>query len=153
MREVMVMADLAHAMWIHGTSMQIEYPDRVAAVRRAGSGIVVEGKPSTRNWFHFAIPTPVIVDDHRLRVGSVLLVCKTRSADAFIRDIHVFDGGHRIVEHNDVGLSGDLGMVRYDVPEHPLVRTGIGISIGVGFGVEMVSHQMVFVSAGCDFLP
>jgi Family of unknown function (DUF6623) len=147
------MADLAHAMWIHGTSMQIEYPERVDAVRRAGSGIVVEGKPGSRNWFHFAIPTPVIVDDNRLKVGSVLLVCHTLSADAVIRDLHVFDGGHRIAEHNNIGLSGDVGMVRYDVPEHPEVRTGIGISIGVGFGVEMMSHQMVFTSVGCDFLP
>jgi hypothetical protein len=44
-------------------------------------------------------------------------------------------------------------MVRYDVPDHPPVRTGVGVSIGVGFGVEMMSHRMVFTAAGCDFLP
>jgi hypothetical protein len=147
------MVTLAHAMWIHGTSLQIEYPDRIARVRRAGSGIVVEGKPGTRNWLHFAVPTPVIVDDDRMRVGSIMLVCKTMSADAVIRDVHVFDGGHRFAEFNDVNLTGDLGFQRFDIAEHPEVRLGLGISIGVGFGVEMMSHEMAFTSAGCDFLP
>lgn len=149
----MVMAGLAHAMWIHGTSMQIEYPDRMASVRRAGSGVLVEGKPSTTNWFHFAIPTPVIVDDNRLRVGSVLIDFKTMSADATVEHVHVFDGNHRIAEFNDVNLSGAIGMRRFDVPDHPEVKFGIGVTIGVGFGVEMMSHQMAFIAAGCDFLP
>ncbi len=143
---------LAHAMWIHGHSIQIEYPDRISKIWRAGFFAHIEGKAGTNNWFHFAIPTPVIVDSRRLRVGSVLLVFRTKSADAAVNSIHVYDGDRKIVEYNGLNLTGELGMRRFDVPAHPSVVTGVGISIGVGFGVEMMSHCMEFIAAGCDFV-
>ena len=83
---------LAHAVWIHGHSMQIEHPDRVDSVRRAGFYIRIDGKPGRDNWFHFAIPTPVIVNDYRLRAGSVLIRFRTGSVDASVRAVHVYDG-------------------------------------------------------------
>mgnify|MGYP001404356031 CR=1 FL=1 len=53
--------NLSYASWIHGHSMAIEYPDRIVSQWRAGFSITVEGKRGTHNWFHFAIPTPVII--------------------------------------------------------------------------------------------
>jgi len=143
--------DISHASWIHGHSMQIEYPDRIASQRRAGYSINVEGKPGTSNWFHFAIPTPVIINDTRLRIDSVMLRFTTGSVDAFVRHVHVYDGETKIAEHNDIYLSGENSFVRLVVPDRPEVRWGIGISIGVGFGVESMDHHMDFISAGCDF--
>lgn len=143
---------LAHASWIHGHSMQIEDPAAIQSVWRAGFYIRIEGKSGLHNWFHFAIPTPVIVNDHRLRVGSVMLVFRTMSADAIVRDVHVYDGDVKIAEHNGVNLTGNIGWRRFDVPTHPEVKMGIGISVGVGFGVESMSHRMEFISAGCDFI-
>jgi hypothetical protein len=143
---------LAHAMWIHGHSMQIENPERLASVWRAGMYIRVEGKPGNATWFHFAIPTPVIVNDHRLRALRVILQFRTSSADASVRDIHVYDGETKIAQFNNVNLSGNVGYRAFDIPGNPEVKLGIGISIGVGFGVEMMSHQMEFISAGCDFI-
>jgi hypothetical protein len=72
---------LAQAMWIHGHSMQIEVPDSLARTWKAGFYIEIEGKPNSDNWFHFAIPSKVIVNDQRLRVGSVMLLCETLSTD------------------------------------------------------------------------
>lgn len=145
---------LAHAMWVHGHNMQIEYSDRLDSIWRAGMFIRIEGKPSTKNWFHFAIPTPVIVDGNRLRAGSVMVRFKTGSVDAFIRAIHVYDGERRIATHNNLNLApNNWEWPRFDIPGNPEIRWGLGISIGVGFGVEMMSHQMEFSSAGCDFLP
>jgi len=142
---------ISYASWIHGHSMQIEYPDRIAAVRRAGFSINVEGKPGTSNWFHFAIPTPVIIDDVRLRADSVMLRFTTGSVDAFVQHVHVYDGEKKIAEHNDIDLSKENAFVRLAVPDSPLVQWGLGISIGVGFGVESMDHHMDFISAGCDF--
>jgi hypothetical protein len=62
-----------HAMWTHGTSMEIEFPDRVESVRRFGFFMRVVGAPNSENWFHFAIPTPVIVNNARKVVGAVIL--------------------------------------------------------------------------------
>ncbi|TRU88218.1 MAG: hypothetical protein EWV54_10905 [Microcystis novacekii Mn_MB_F_20050700_S1D] len=66
------MVALAEAMWAHGHSMQIEYPNNLVKIWKAGFYIEVEGKPNTDNWFHLAIPTTVIVDDKRLPGCSYL---------------------------------------------------------------------------------
>ena len=145
---------LAHAMWIHGNTMQIEHPEHVDSVWRAGFYIRVDGKPGRDNWFHFAIPTPVIVNDYRLRAGSVLIRFKTGSVDASVRAVHVYDGERPIARHDGLNLAPrQWHTEQFDVPGNPEIRWGLGISIGVGFGVESLSHRIEFSSAGCDFLP
>jgi hypothetical protein len=144
--------NISHASWIHGHSMEIEYPDRMASAIRRGYAFQVEGKPGTNNWFHFAIPTPVIIDDVRLQIDSVMLRMTTGSVDSFVRDVHIYDGEVRIAVHNDVYLMEDNGFVRFEVPETPYLLWGLGISLGVGFGVEMMAHTMDFISVGADFV-
>jgi hypothetical protein len=142
---------ISYASWIHGHSMQIEYPDRIVSEWRAGFALKIEGMPGTDNWFHFAIPTPVIIDDVRLRADAVMLRFLTGSVDAFVRDVHVYDGETRIAVFNDLYLSLENGFVRLPLPDRPRMAWGLGISIGVGFGVEMLDHHMEFIAAGCDF--
>jgi len=48
------------AMWIHGTAVQIEYPERLARVQRMAFHTRVVGNPGTSNWLHFPISTPVV---------------------------------------------------------------------------------------------
>lgn len=144
---------LIHAMWVHGHSMQIEYEDRLQSLRRRGSAIWIEGHSGTNNWFHFAIPTPVIVNDKRLRADSVMVQFYTGSADASITAIHVYDGEKRIATYENIHLHPNKwAFHRFDVPEKPEIRLGVGISIQVAFGVESMSHVMEFSSAGCDFI-
>ena len=145
---------LAHAMWTHGHSMQIEYPDRVESVWSAGFFIRVVPRLNTGNWFHFAIPTPVIVDDNRLSVGSVLLRFRVDSAVARVTAVHVYDGEVKIVSHDGLNLAPtSWSTPRFDVPSHPEIKWGLGISIGVTVGGSAGSRNMEFASAGCDFLP
>jgi hypothetical protein len=132
--------------------MQIEYPSRNARQVRIGWCAFVEGNPGTDNWFHFAVPTPVIINDVRLQVDSVMLVFKTGSLDAVVRDVHVYDGPWRIAEFNLINLSGNQPFVRLVLPGAPPIGQGLGISLGVGFGVEAMDHTMEFYSAGCDFV-
>lgn len=148
---VMYLTKLAQAMWIHGTSLQVEVNDHIARTSRAGFYTEIEGKPNTENWFHFAIPSKVIVNDQRLRIGSVMLLCETLSTDAVIRDVHIYDGPDKIAEHNGVNLNGNIGFHRFDAPTAPFVKWGVGISIGVRFG-STGSRVMRFKSAGCDFV-
>ncbi|MEN6425812.1 MAG: DUF6623 family protein [Phycisphaerales bacterium] len=143
--------DVVYASWIHGNSMEIEYPDRIASQRHIGYYFEIEGKPGLTNWFHFAIPTPVLVNDARLRIKKVMLRFTTASVDAFVRDVHVYDGEKRIAVFDEVYLSGDNWFAEFVLPDRPEVRWGLGISLGVGFGVEMMDHHMHFISAGCDF--
>ena len=148
-------SSLAQAMWVHGHSMQIEYPDRIQSVWRAGFYIRVQGKPNTSNWLHFAIPTPVIVDDRRLSVGSVMVRFRSSSDKAIIHAVHIYDGETKIASHDGLSLApqGSFDWPRFDVPTHPDIKWGLGISIGVRFeGTSAAQNQMEFSSAGCDFL-
>lgn len=143
---------ITYASWIHGHSMQIESPERIASQWRAGFGFTVEGKPGTTNWFHFAIPTPVIINDVRLRPSSVILWFTTGSVDAFVTNVHIYDANTKIAEYNGLALSLVNFLTRFAVPTKPLMGYGLGISIGVGFGVENMDHHMEFISVGCDFV-
>jgi len=144
--------NVSYASWIHGRTLQIEYPDRIAREDRNGWCAFVEGKPGTDNWFHFAVPTPVIINDVRMQIDSVLLIFKTGSVDAVVRDVHVYDGPWRIAVFDLINLTGDQPLVRLVLPGTPALGQGLGISLGVGFGVEAMDHTMEFYSAGCDFV-
>lgn len=151
--DINISADIRipYASWIHGHSMQIEYPDRIASQWRAGFSFTIEGNPGSSNWLHFAIPTPVIINDVRLRVDSVMLCFKTGSVDSIVRDVHIYDGDTVLAVHDGINLAMENRFVRLAVPDRPFVWLALGISIGVSFGVEMMDHHMEFVAAGCDF--
>ena len=139
-----------HLVFTHGHSMQIEHPDRIENVWRAGFYIRVEGKPGTDNWFHFAIPTLSILNANTQKVYSVTLRFMTGSPDAIVKHVHVYDGEKRIARHNDVNLTGGKMSRNFGVPDTPRVDWGLGISIGVRFGNRNMSHRMEFISAGAS---
>jgi hypothetical protein len=85
-------------------------------------------------------------------VGSVMLLCETSSSNAIIRNVHIYDGPDKIAVHDGLSISGNPGFLRFDVPNHPPVKWGIGISVGVSFGGVSGSRVMKFKSAGCDFI-
>ena len=142
---------VSYASWIHGHSMQIEYPELLVRVERDGWGTVVEGKPGAINWFHFAIPTPVIINDVRLRAHSVLLSFDAES-DAFVRDVHVWYSSDKRAVFDNIYLAPGQPAERLILPGTPTMGFGLGISVGVGFGVEPKNHSMTFYAAGCDFV-
>ncbi|MFQ5649520.1 MAG: DUF6623 family protein [bacterium] len=153
-RDIYGVPKIAHAMWVHGTSIQVEYESRIQHIRRAGFYTRIIGKPNTTNWFHFAIPSSVITHNDRKRIGSVILRFRTRSSNAIVRDVHIYDGYTRILAHNGVNLSGNHWFERFGVAHCPPALWGVGISIGVTFGAGSdSSRSMDFVAAGCDFRP
>jgi peptidoglycan hydrolase-like protein with peptidoglycan-binding domain len=145
---------IAHAPWTHGTSLQVEVDGNVDSIRRYGFFTRVIGKANTTNWYHFAIPTPVIVSGKRLAFARAMLRFVTGGANAVVRDVHIYDGSARIVAHQSVNLSGSQGFAVFGVPHKPSVFWGAGISIGVRTGTGTpAQRRMDFISAGIDFLP
>ncbi|WP_373498884.1 DUF6623 family protein [Desulfococcus sp.] len=143
---------IAHAMWIHGHSIRIEYPDRMDAdTRRLGGYIRLVGRAGTSNWFHAAIPTAVIVLDKRLRIGRVML--RFRTSGATVTSVHVYDGGSRIASHDGLSLSpNDWAFEGFDIPAEPEIRWGLGLSFKGEFGSG--THRRIEVSSvGGDFTP
>jgi hypothetical protein len=156
-----------YAMWTHGTSVQIEYPDIVWKIERRGSSArIIQPRPPAgplpvrppgtpppplTNWFHFAIPTPVIVADKRAKLHSVILKFVTSQEKVFVSNVHIFDGPNRIAAYDQVRLHGDHGFERFEVRATPEVQWGVGISIAVSF-VEGSESWIEFMTAGADFL-
>jgi subtilisin family serine protease len=141
---------IAHAMWTHGNSIHVEYPDRIGIEHRAGFYTRFVGKPGTSNWFHYAIPTPVIVDNKRLKTESVMIQFRT-SKDVWVTNVHVYDGVKKIASHDGLSLTGLHWFRRFDV-KNLFVKFGVGISIGVKFGKANTKHIIDFSTAGADFI-
>lgn len=143
---------ITHAMWTHGHSLQVQNPE-LAKVTKLGYSVQIDQKPGSHNWIHFAIPTPVIINDTRAQAGSILLVFKTGSKDAWIDAVHVYDGDKRIATYDNLHLSPkDNKLERFSIPGNPQITWGLGISVGISTGVESMSHTFGFISAGCDFV-
>lgn len=148
---------LAHAMWVHGHSVEIEYPERLSSQIRRGYYIQVRGKPFKDNWFHYAIPTPVIVDGKRLVVGSVMIRFRS-GPGTVIHAVHIYDGETKIASYDGQKLTsqGSFHWPRFDVPKHPLIKWGLGVSIGVKFNddANLPNNKLLLEisSVGCDFL-
>lgn len=146
---------LEMAMWTHGHDVSVEYPDRMKSEWRAGFFIRLVGKPSTTNWLHFGVPTPVIFKDNRLAIDSALVRLRCLATQASITNVHVFDGESRIANHDGLDHSpASFQMLRFAVPGRPEVRWGIGVTLGVRFtGTSDTQNTMEISSAGCDFIP
>ncbi|MDJ0782101.1 MAG: S8 family serine peptidase [Desulfosarcinaceae bacterium] len=142
---------IAHAMWVHGSSVEAEYPENLPIQVRKGYYTIFEGKAGTRNWFHYAIPTPVIVGNSRLRLDSVMVKFLAHP-DVWITNVHIYDGYQKIKAYNGLSLTGNHLFERFDVLDR-YVGFGIGISVGVRFGSDTSKRHFVrFLSAGADFI-
>jgi hypothetical protein len=146
---------LEMAMWAHGHSMAVEVPSNIVSEWRAGFFIRVVGKPNTTNWFHFAVPTAVIVNDNRLRIDSAMLRFRSGSTLADVTNVHVFDGENRVFAQDNLNLSPTaLGFNRFVLPNKPEVLWGVGVTVGVRFtGANAAQNTMEFAAVGVDFLP
>jgi peptidoglycan hydrolase-like protein with peptidoglycan-binding domain len=145
---------IAEASWVHGTAITVELPTRMESVRRFGFFSRLIGKPNTTNWFHFALPTPVIVNNDRKVIGPCMLRFQTGGTNAVVRDVHIYDGEVRVAAHDGVNLSGIQPFRRFGVAHAPEVLWGVGISIGVTYGGGTAASRTIdMISAGCDFQP
>ena len=148
------MPDRNFTSWVHGTSMQVEYPNRVTSIRHTGPFVRIEGAEGQNTWVHFAVPTPTVVDGTRTKVNAALVSFRTRS-HAKVNEVIVYDGEKRIAEHMDINLEGDHLDARFEVPGSPEANLGINITVGVQFGANapnVRAMQIEIVGAGIEFL-
>lgn len=143
------------AMWIHGTSVQEEKEGYFISKARPAWGAVF--KTENAQWFHFAIPTPVISSGQNSTLNKVFVLYKT-GLGAKITQLHIFDGGTKIQEFKNLNLSGDHsqgldGQNAWNTnPTH--IKFGLGLSVLVEFGkaTENGVPEITFTSAGADFI-
>jgi len=141
---------LTSAMWTHGNSVQMETPC-AATVTRLGFYTRVyglsAGQTAIRCWFHFAIPTTVYLSDQRLKIEQVLLNFKT--SGAYVESVHIYDGSTLLKTYDNLSLHGEHVLKSFSVPTRDEVKSGIGVSVKVGFVPD--GKEILFRSAGADF--
>lgn len=160
-----------HALWVHGHSAEVEYPDRVASLEYKGNSVNIEGTPSTENWVHFAVPSPVIIDNLRMRPAKILFRYRSPDGGCSVDTVHVYDGENRIAvaerpwgsvtletcrgtsETGSISEFDENGwkylILGFDALFIISVTYGIGISIHITFG--RTGGRVEFEAAGCDF--
>ena len=148
------MPDSKFISWAHGSSMQLEYPNRVTSVRHTGPFARVEGSPGQNTWAHLPVPTPAVVDGNSVRIAAVLLSFRTR-ANARVHEVIVYDGDRRVAEHMGLDLQGDHLDARFEVPGAPEAGKGINVTLGLSFSdnaPDVRSMQVEVIGAGIEFL-
>lgn len=141
---------LVHASWIHGNAVRVERPEDIELERLFGFYSWHRGKPNTNNWFHFAIPTPVIMSNRRLRLDSVMLLFWT-DPNVRVHAVHIWDANTNLKRYDGLNLSGSHWFERFDVLDRR-VRYGIDVSVGVQFTEQRGNRRIIFGSCGGDFI-
>lgn len=141
-----------YTMWTHGTSVQVEDPNRIISILRQGFGTTIRVRTGGDSWFHFTIPTPAIVSDRRLRIARVLLEFAATASHA-VDEVHVHDGNTPIDNYQGLNLHGQIYR-EYQVRNAPEVQRGLSIKVSRGPGEpapQGEQHWIFFISAGAVF--
>jgi len=140
-------------LWVHGSIMQVEYPNRLTSVRHTGPFVRIEGAAGQNTWVHFPLPTPAVVDGTRMRVRAARASFRTRP-NAEVHEVIVYDGDRRIAEHTGLDLKGDHLDARFEVPGHPEINMGINITLGIRFSEkapDVRSMQIEVLGVGVEY--
>ncbi|KAG0285264.1 hypothetical protein BGZ96_010444 [Linnemannia gamsii] len=140
---------IKQAAWTHGAGVELETRSWTS-LRQGYFTTVTPSTGRTFGWVHFVIPTPVIVDNVRLKADSAMIRFSTGST-AKITNFHVYDGEKKIAAYNGLSLKGTLQFSRYNVPNNHQVLWGTVISLGVQYSGTGPNDYVQFISAGIDF--
>lgn len=145
-----------YALWVHGTSVQAQRQGYFLSQTRLGNG--ARFQTHGQEWFHFAIPTPVIIASKDSLLEKVFVLYLTEGT-AKITRLHVWDGNTRLHAFENLYLIGDHSSQldasnSWTLPIQKHIKFGLGISVHVDFGPPAPQGVPVcqFVTAGADFL-
>jgi len=132
--------------WTHGVSVAVETMDDVTEIVRAGGGTTVFQKAGTRNWYHFAVPTPTLVDDEEKISLKIMAFHGATTNNAVVEVMHAWMGGTKLGEKT-VGRTGP-GI--YDSwPIDSPVYGPLAICLSVYF--PQADSSVTFEGAGAGF--
>ena len=145
-----------YEFWTHGVNVQIEYPDRIAGrteeeaaePRRSGWGTLVYQKENTTNWFHFAIPTPVIMNNQEANLRFIRLRAEINET-ARIDMIH-FRHDNRIILSREVNISNRSVDETIQSPK-TLIRRSLALCVHISFLSGDTRGMVIFKGAGGAF--
>ena len=176
---------LKTAIWVPGTAARVEYPERLTWRPPVGANnpalppnlplrdITIVGSEITfsqqsqstgdnTNWFHFPIPTPVLLNDQRVQLLQVFVFYLAQRSE--IVAVHIWDGPNRVFDQNNLSHEGEHLSAIDNMNTFPLLPAfdpplpvffGINISVQVEFLSELqagVRSIVSFSTVGADFI-
>lgn len=157
---------IKRAVWVHGNAVTVERPGDLAGEVRIGWGAKFLLKPGSDNWFHVSIPTPVLIDDVRLKLAKVFVLFVTSKPEegnvfsgSTIGALHIYDGAKKVKVFDDP--RGGTHNAKIDARntwaiDEPLsIYYGLGLSI-YAFATQVLSNEgpapVEFATIGADFV-
>jgi hypothetical protein len=136
-------------VWVHGTSCHEEYENRMTDPNhnRSGQGLDFAQSSGTSNWIHCTVPADSNADD---KVRYLGIRFYTGSVDAWVSQVHVYDGETRVKTFS-VNWKNGWYTKQLDLGTPRVFSKGLGISIEIKAGVAKMSHRFVFSGAGARF--
>jgi hypothetical protein len=126
----------------HGTSVQVEFPERVTYMRRAGWGTVARQAAGAENWFHFAVPTPRQINDHSFTCNRIWLDAKVDQL-TMIDGVHVYDSTFLMKRFDHLSYVGRDQWYSFDPEPFEVVALGVSVYVKwIGAG------EVLFRNAG-----
>ncbi|MFZ2445319.1 MAG: hypothetical protein WAW37_03090 [Syntrophobacteraceae bacterium] len=144
-----ILSGAAHAEWMlaHGNVAEIENPANCTS-KHFGWGLDITQNSGLSNWIHMPVPTKY-GDGWGARY--IKLVIFTGSVDAWVSDIHVYNGNTRVKQFTGLSYSNGWKTIQLDMGSKIIFNKGMGFAIKVNAGVEPMSHRIVFATAGANF--
>ena len=151
------------ASWVHGNSVVAQemggpplnwnghsWSDLNGYRNGFGNNYYLQG--NHQNWFHVALPTPVIVEDKRATLDRVMVLFLFPEGVS-LNSLHVWDGQDRILQLDGLNVTGNhsTGLDAdntFDV-RHEGIQWGTSISMLVS---AVVDAGIFFAAAGGDFI-
>jgi len=152
---------LKQASWTHGNSLTVETPQNLSSITHIGWGTELRFASGKSSWCHIPIPTPVIVNDQRLKVQKLFLLFNVKEAQSRIMNIHIYDGPNRIQTFDGLSLKGDHSGGIDDVNTITLQKQhevfyGVSISFffqaATGIDSPIPPPLLTVTTAGADFI-
>jgi hypothetical protein len=145
-----------YEFWTHGVNVQIEYPDRIFGItgdefaepRRSGWGTLVYQKENTTNWFHFAIPTPVIINNQEATLRFIRLRAEINET-ARIDMIH-FRHDNRIILSREVNITNCSVDETIQSPK-TIIQRSLALCVHISFLSGDTRGMVIFKGAGGAF--
>jgi hypothetical protein len=113
-----------------------------------GWGLDLESNSGMTNWVHMPVPSKA-GDTWAARYFKLRFF--TGSIDAWISEVHVWNGDTLVKQFTDLSYSGAYQTVQFDLGNRVAFTKGMSVSIKINAGVEPMSHRFIFDGAGAHF--
>lgn len=144
---------ITQEIWIHGSAIQLSYPERVSSIHRGGThGTEITHSASSNNWLPMAVPVPTMVNGGKVYLVKAMVELELQG-DIVVIDVQVMDG-LATVAHFKTRLLPGKHFEQFEIQPHHEVTRGICVNIRYEAGGDPDIPESGFIrieGVGCQY--